>query len=259
MTTKQPFADPNAKKKYTEIQYGQHVIGTARSLVGSTLFGICLTCGLHYYKGMLVGLAIQVVMAPVNLWENKLVMSILQGVELVPFSGVFEEKQSGELEKDAEIVDPSGQPVVTSRIDNNSNGTESLESILLDTWDAGSRANLNKLQNALSVDTINTATSADGWTALMIVAGLKSTPGASDCLQVLLNDYQADTKITDKDGWTALHWAAFHGSVAGARALADRTELKSIVDKEGKTALETAQAENNLDVVQVLQESKKSK
>ena len=41
----QPFADPNAKKKYTEIEYGQHVYTTARSLVASTLFGVALTCG----------------------------------------------------------------------------------------------------------------------------------------------------------------------------------------------------------------------
>lgn len=54
-----PFEDPNTKKKYTEKKLGAHVASQATSLLGSTLFGICMTVGLHYYKGMIVGLAIQ--------------------------------------------------------------------------------------------------------------------------------------------------------------------------------------------------------
>jgi Phosphate transport (Pho88) len=41
----QPFADPNAKKKYTEIAYGQQVYTAARSLLTSTLFSVAFTCG----------------------------------------------------------------------------------------------------------------------------------------------------------------------------------------------------------------------
>jgi hypothetical protein len=50
---KQTFQDATAKKKYKEVSYGAHVLTTARSLLGSTLFGIFLTISSHYYKGMI--------------------------------------------------------------------------------------------------------------------------------------------------------------------------------------------------------------
>lgn len=274
----QPFADPNAKKKYTEISYGQHVYSTARSLVGSTLFGIVLTCGLHYYKGMVMGLAIQAVMGPVNLFENALVRTVLLkgAAGLAPESAVFEEKKLEELTADDEIVDEQGNPVVRSSAaasakatkalasSNSSTGSgkgkqkQTLEEILFDTWDQGVKANLKPLLSAINEQNVNSQTSEDQWTALMIVSGL-NCPGAGEAIQQLRTKCKADLTVTDKDGWTALHWAAFHNSEAAAKELCNEAELLLVKDKEGKTPAETAKAEGNDTVAALLQpESKKS-
>jgi hypothetical protein len=44
--------------------FGTPVLG------GSTFFSIVMTCGLHYYEGMVMGLAVQAIMGPFHLWEN---------------------------------------------------------------------------------------------------------------------------------------------------------------------------------------------
>merc|ERR1719437_51006 len=103
-----PFAEPNAKKKYTQTEYGAHVLSTARSLLGSTLFGICMTVGLHIYKGMAMGLAIQTIMGPFNLIENPLVKALLMGNGIEPQNKIFGEKTPEELTDDDEIVDDNG-------------------------------------------------------------------------------------------------------------------------------------------------------
>lgn len=109
-----PFQDPNStKKKYTETNYGAHVLSTARSLVGSTLFGVCLTVGLHVYKGMVVGLAIQTIMGPLNLGENPLIKALFLGSgKIAPEDKLFDEKSNNELTADDEVVDESGNPLV---------------------------------------------------------------------------------------------------------------------------------------------------
>ncbi len=42
-----------------------------------------MTIGLHYYKGMVMGLAIQAVMAPFNLSETALVKAVFLGLALI--------------------------------------------------------------------------------------------------------------------------------------------------------------------------------
>lgn len=269
----QPFADPNAKKKYTEIAYGQHVVTTARSLVGSTLFGVALTCGLHYYKGMLMGLAIQTIMAPFNIYENALVRTLLtKGSEaLKPENAIFDEKKFEELTEDDEVVDDQGNPVVRSRVgatktkaianngkSNTKLSNKQLEELLLDTWDRGEKADLAILLAAMNEQNVNFQTTEDKWTALMIVSGL-NCPGNAEAIQTLRTKCKANVSVTDKDGWTALHWAAFHNSEAAANELRNETALLALKDKEGKTPFETAKGEGNETVAALLDpESKKS-
>jgi len=227
---------------------------------------------------MVMGLAIQTVMGPLNLYENALVRTVLLkgAAALAPESAVFEEKKLEDLTADDEIVDEQGNPVVRSGAasakatkaltssSNNSAGSgkgkqkQSLEEIMLDTWDQGVKANLKPLLSAINEQNVNFQTSEDQWTALMIVSGL-NCPGADEAIQQLRTKYKADVTVTDKDGWTALHWAAFHNSEVGAKELCNETELLLVKDKEGKTPAETAKAEGNDTVAALLQpESKKS-
>ena len=63
----------------------------------------------------------------------------------------------------------------------------------------------------------------------------------------------ADASATDDEGWTALHWAAYHGNLSGATALCSyaassgggsaEKSLVHLKDLEGKTALDLAKEE----------------
>jgi len=259
-----PFggADPNTKKKYTEIAYGAHVVSTARSLLGSTLFGIALTVGLHYYKGMVMGLAIQTVMAPLNLLENPLIKAIFLGSGIVPENKIFDEKTAAELTAEDEVVDGQGNPVARTAIGAVAKAEgATLEELILDTWDMGNKANLGPLMKALNKKNCNYQTKDDQWTALMILSGL-GAPGTVSGIRTL-REMGADVTISDKEGWTALHWAAFHGSLTAAMELRNETEILKVTDKDGNTPIETARKEGNNEVADVFEaalgESKKSK
>ncbi|CAJ1962524.1 unnamed protein product [Cylindrotheca closterium] len=248
----QPFADPNGKKKYTEVKYGTHLVSTARSLLGSTLFGICMTVGLHLYKGMVVGLAIQTIMGPINLLENPLVKALVFGNGLRREDKIFSEKAAAELTDADEIVDESGNPV--PRQTREGRVSASFEDLLLDTWDAGNKADVGKLLAAVNKQNCNFKTSESSWTPLMVLSGLNAS-GVRDAIRQLI-EIGADPRIVDGEGWNSLHWAAFHGSVEAARELVKDESLISVKDKDGKVPLEMAKSEGNTDVAKFLEASR---
>lgn len=250
----QPFADPNAKKKYTEVKYGAHVISTARSLLGSTLFGVCMTVALHLYKGMVVGLAIQTVMGPLNLLENPLVKALFLGNGLREEDKIFDEKAASELTPSDEIVDASGNPVARQGSGGKSLG--GFEELLLDTWDSGNKADIGKLMASINKQNCNFRTKESGWTPLMIVSGLNAK-GVSSAIRQL-KELGGNPAIVDAEGWNSLHWAAFHGSVDAAKELAKDDSLFTVKDKEGKVPLDMAKAEGNTEVARFLEISKAS-
>lgn len=245
-----------------------------------------------------MGLAIQTVMAPLNFLENPLIKALFwsgSGGEFRMQDRIFEEKTLAELTAEDEVVDEQGNPVVrrttgavvaatntttsttpagaatadgstltttTTANNNMTDGTpKSLEEIMLDTWDAGSKADLAPLMAALTKKNCNYQTKEDKWSPIMILAGLGAKGSASAIRQVL--ELGANPAISDKEGWNALHWAAFHGSQDAARELRKQTNLLASKDKEGLTPLETARKEGNQAVADLLEEaageSKKSK
>ena len=216
------------------------MLSTARSLLGSTLFGICLTVGLHLYKGMIVGLAIQTIMGPLSLIENPLVKAILLGNGLRKQDKLFDEKLASELTPDDEIVDDQGNPVSASAASN------TFEELLLDTWDAGNKASIGTLMAAITKQNCNYKCKENGWTPLMILSGLNAKGTVSAIRQV--KEMGGDPSIVDVEGWNALHWAAFHGSVDAAKELVKDASLITVKDKEGKVPLDMAKAEGNEDV-----------
>lgn len=267
----QPFADPNAKAQYQEKNLADHLKSTARSLVGSTLFGICMTVGLHIWKGMIVGLAIQSIMCPFNLAENALVSAILLKGGLVNLKEkrIFGEKLREDIEDTDEVVDGEGNVIVLkkeidSKAKNNKDSSKkekkSFEDVLLDTWDLGADADIKPIMGMLNKKNINFATSENGWTPIMIMSGLgaKSAIGAMRQMKSM----GANPEKVDKEGWNALHWSAFHGSADAAKVLLAKDDydgialgLHQVSDKEGKNALVHAKAEGNDDVAKVIEEA----
>lgn len=253
----QPFADPNAKKKYTEVNFGTHVYTTARSLLGSTLFGVVLTLGLHFYKGITTGLAMQVVMAPMNLIENPVVKALLLGKGIRPEDKIFEEKTGDELTDDDEIVDENGNPVVRSGTVTEVKPAETpFEEILLDTWAAGKKADIVALMSEITEKNCNFRTEKTGWTPMMVLAGLNAKGTASAIRQ--LKELGGNPAITDGDGWTALHWASFHGSLDAAKELSKDASLLSVKDKEGVVPADMAKAEGHDEIAKFLETAAES-
>jgi len=245
-----PSADPNAKKQYKEVKWGAHLITVSRGLVGSTVFGACITVALHLWKGMVVGLAMQSVMGPFNIFENAFAKSVLMG----NLDGrMFEEKTRSELSKDDEVIDDQGNVVEKKK--------KSLEDVLLDTWEDGLNADISELLSMLTKSNINFKTKENGWTPIMIMAsiGVKETSSAMRQLKRL----GANPSIVDNEGWNALHWAAFHGSVDGMVALVNGDEfngmtakggnLHTVKDKEGKTPETIARSEGNIAVAEIIE------
>lgn len=270
-----PFEDPNTKKKYTEKKLGAHVASQATSLLGSTLFGICMTVGLHYYKGMIVGLAIQSIMGPLNLFENALAKTVLMGGGLgdgVADRKIFGEKNRSDLTKDDEVVDEQGNPVVRQPLAAGAKqkggkktaaatpkkDERSFEDLLLDTWDLGADADMKPLLAALTKKTVNYRTKEDSWTPCMILAAI-GVATTKECLDKC-KSLGGNPAAVDKEGWNALHWAAYHGSPAGAKYLLSddgyggiKLGLADAKDKEGKIPLDHAKAEGNTEVATIIE------
>ena len=240
----QPFEDPNAKKKYTKVKYGAHLVATARSLLGSTLFGIFMTVALHLYKGMIAGVAIQTIMGPINLLENPLIKALILGNGFTQEDKIFNEKSEAELTRNDEVVDESGNILPVSL-------PSPFENILLDTWDGGNKADIGKLMDAIDKNNVNFRTTESKWTPLMIVCGLQAK-GASNAI-IKLKELGGNPALTDADGWNALHWAAFHGSLDAAKELVKDTSLMTVKDKEGKVPLDLAIGEKNDEVAKFLE------
>merc|ERR1739838_343268 len=85
--------------------------------------------------------------------------------------------------------------------------------------------------------------------------GAKRAPGAMRQMKAL----GANPEKVDKEGWNALHWAAFHGSPDAAKVLLAKGDFNRIAlglhkatDKEGKTATTHAKDEGNIDVAKVI-------
>jgi hypothetical protein len=251
----QPFAGPDAKKKYTEVAFGAHVFSTARSLLGSTLFGVAMTVGLHIYKGMIVGLAIQAIMGPLNLLENPLVKALILGNGIKKEDKIFEEKTAAELTAEDEVVDDQGNAVVRQVTDGAASASSTagtFEDLLLDTWDAGNKADLGALMAAITKKNCNYRTKESGWTPLMLLAGLSAKGTTSAIRQV--KELGGNPAIVDVEGWNAMHWACFHGSLEGAKELGLKDKALLLVkDKEGTLPLDMARAEGNEEVAKLIE------
>eukprot|EP00555_Chaetoceros_dichaeta_P007190 CAMPEP_0198264752 /NCGR_PEP_ID=MMETSP1447-20131203/17251_1 /TAXON_ID=420782 /ORGANISM="Chaetoceros dichaeta, Strain CCMP1751" /LENGTH=328 /DNA_ID=CAMNT_0043953817 /DNA_START=132 /DNA_END=1118 /DNA_ORIENTATION=- len=249
-----PLPAADAKKQYTKTTFSTHLQTQAFSLLKSTGGGICITVALHMYRGMVMGLAMQSAMGPLNLHDNKLAKAILlnqcgEGDETSWMKlRLFDEKYPSELTDEDEVVDDKGEVLTIKQIP--------IEELIRSTWDDAVDADIAPLMKRLTRENVNTKTKDAGWTSIMII-GCLSVRGVDEAL-VTLKSLGAKPEITDDDGWNALHWAAFHGSSTSAKFLMQEYSgkgLEDAKDKDGKVPLELAKTEENAGVVKIMQET----
>jgi ankyrin repeat protein len=111
---------------------------------------------------------------------------------------------------------------------------------------------LGPLMAIINKKNCNYKTKENGWTPLMILSGLVGVKGNESAIRHILAT-GGNPAVTDVEGWNAMHWAAFHGSIEAAKILSSEDKLWAVADKEGKTPLELAKAEGNADVAKLLE------
>jgi hypothetical protein len=135
---------------------------------------------------------------------------------------------------------------------------EEFEDVLLDTWDDGADADMKPLLAKLTKKTVNYRTKKDSSTPCMILAAI-GVASTKECL-AKCKSLGGNPAAVDKEGWNALHWAAYHGSAVGATFLLSdaghggiKLGLANAKDKEGMTPLDHAKAEGNTEVVTIIE------
>jgi hypothetical protein len=255
----------SGSKTYMSTTYGEKINKDMNALLSSTFMGLAMTCGLHYYKGMIMGLCMQSVMGPFTMYENPLLHKFLFNST----ERVFDEKLKNELEKNAVIKVDDGNPLAAltgggddaapaasakaitnsgssaskggkkGKKNGNSNKNNNpvskkeqaaFESKLLDTWDEGTKAKLSPLMTLMNEKNVNSSTSGAGWTPLMCMAGLKVDGTTSVMKEMFVMG--ADPSLTDGESWNALHWCCFHGSEEATKVLVSE-EYYDVLSNEG--------------------------
>ena len=298
------FDAPTGPKKYKKAVYSEAVYGKFAEQQQQMIMGLVMTCGMHYWKGMIVGLAIQGCMGPVGMFENVLVRRFASYTGLLEKdhgSAILEEltedkftkaektnvDENGYITKGGEgtpadtnaagasaLLPAAGATALAATGGSKSKSKSSSQSpseILDGIWTDNSALKLPKLLDVIRVQKISpdTVRTPDRATPLMIACGLsKATPSspeqvtvAKECLSAFLS-LGSNPLATDKDGWTALHWAAFHNCPEAVKALlleegvvSDeelRGELADKADEEGKTAMDIAVEEKADGVIKFL-------
>jgi len=177
-----------------------------------------------------------------------------------PKDKIFEEKSFEELTNDDEVVDETGTEIPRQRLlalqgaAKPQSKTDSFEELMLDTWDAGNRADISSFLKKVTKKNCNLRSKENGWTPLMILSGFGSSEEISKAIDAVIKQ-GGNPSILDMEGWNALHWAAFHGSMKTAKQLYEYdASLLEVKDKEGKLPLDLAKQEGNKDIAKYLEE-----
>ncbi|KAG7391643.1 hypothetical protein PHYPSEUDO_004145 [Phytophthora pseudosyringae] len=259
--TKSPFDQSPNYAELTETTYEAHELAKANEFLKQTLIGAGISSLIHFKMGVNHVVMIQSVMMPMNLWDNALVQAYVLGRRN---GRIWNERLEGESAEDAAAAaaaDGSAAAAATAasadkKTDKKSDKTEAAtpEEAIAEALAAGADADFDALWSIVKRK-VNARTDEDQWTALMVACG---SPVDTDAFIQKVVGAGADVLAVDGDGWTALHWSAFHGRPEAAEALlssisaAKREKLLAVKASDGRTAAEVAKGEENADVVEIL-------
>ncbi|CEG35388.1 Protein involved in inorganic phosphate transport [Plasmopara halstedii] len=253
---KSPFDQSPNYADLTETTYEAHELAKAKEFIKQTLIGACISSLIHFKMGINHVVMIQSVMMPINLWDNPLVQAYILGCRN---GRIWNERFEGESAEDAAAaVNGSAATVpttaaATASIKDKKDGLTP-EAAIAEALAAGADADFDALWTVIK-NKVNAKTDEDQWTALMVACG---SPVDTDEFIKKLVRAGADVLSVDGDGWSALHWSAFHGRPEAAEALlssistANCQKLLAIKASDGRTAAEIAKGEENADVLEIL-------
>lgn len=210
--------------------------------LGAALTQPLIQMALSYYMGLHLPWVMQLVMAPLAMFEDPLVRRhVLQKPAEAgkPYYGAVEEDPTGGAATSTDAAAAiaaaaattsaveGGAPAAIARAPSAGDKAAAAagpvdvacEEAVYTTWENASEpVDLLLLQGLkASGKPIGTyATPREGWTALMCAAG-GTQNGAREVAGVLA--LGANPLAQDKDGWTALHWAGYHGNAAAVEAI----------------------------------------
>lgn len=239
------------------------------ALINQTLyqeiFGAVISMFLHFYLEFTAIPLMQCLMLPTNLWDNLLFKIHVRG--MVGGSGVprkkaraFKERYPGEDLTTVADLNKKTEEMRECR----AAMTRAMEAC----WEAkkedeGVQEMHEDMIECIEDVGINYKLKEDGRTVVMQIAGTTTLkPGKADTMMGVLLKMTKPTApklfIKDRDGWTAIHWAAFHGNAGTlSQLLKHDTEMCSVIckwkDSEGFTPLGLATDQNNSDCVKVLE------
>ncbi|KAG7399506.1 hypothetical protein PHYBOEH_008741 [Phytophthora boehmeriae] len=251
---KSPFDQSPNYEDLTETTYEAHELAKANEFIKQTLIGAGISSFIHFKMGVNHVVMIQSVMMPMNLWDNPLVQAYILGRRN---GRIWNERLEGESAEDAAAA--AGEATTTTTTTKTTKTTKSTtklspEEAIAEALAAGADADFEGLWKTVK-NSVNAKTTEDQWTALMVACG--SPVDTDEFIQKVVGA-GADVLAVDGDGWTALHWSAFHGRPEAAEALlnsisaAKREQLLAVKASDGRTAVEVAKGEENGDVVEVL-------
>ncbi|DAZ99045.1 TPA: hypothetical protein N0F65_010931 [Lagenidium giganteum] len=245
-----PFDQSPNYDNLTETTYVEHETTKAGEFLKQTLIGAGISSFIHFRIGVNHVVLIQAVMTPMNLYDNPLVQAYVLGKRN---GRIWNERLEGESASDAAAAAGAATDKKSAAAGKKA-ADLSPEEAIAKTLAAGVDADFDELWEAVK-SAINTQTKEDKWNALMVACG-----SPIDTEEFIRKIVQAGIDVTavDGDGWSALHWSAFHGRPEAAEALlesctpAKRVVLLNIKANDGRTATEVAEGESNDDVVEVI-------
>ncbi|KAG6959939.1 hypothetical protein JG688_00009854 [Phytophthora aleatoria] len=255
---KSPFDQSPNYADLTETTYEAHELAKANEFIKQTLIGAGISSFIHFKMGVNHVVMIQSVMMPMNLWDNPLVQAYILGRRN---GRIWNERLEGESAEDAAAAAANDSTATaTTATATTVSSTKSKktdltpEEAIADALAAGADADFDALW-AVVKKKVNAKTDEEQWTALMVACG---SPVDTDDFIKKVVKAGADVLAVDGDGWTALHWSAFHGRPEAAEALlssisaSKREQLLAVKASDDRTAAEVAKGEENADVGEIL-------